>query len=203
VTGREHRTAPSVPEITATVRPRDRAAWRAWLDRRGATAKEIWLLLAKKHARREGALVYDEAVEEALCVGWIDGIAKRYDDDHEALRFTPRKKESKWSALNRRRVAKLLREGRMTEAGLALVRHAKATGAFDAERPTVDPARPPKDLVAALAAMPAARAYFDALTPGKRKLQILWIEDAKRPETRARRIAEVVRLSARGDRKFR
>jgi uncharacterized protein YdeI (YjbR/CyaY-like superfamily) len=91
----------------------------------------------------------------------------------------------------------------MTAAGLALVRHAKATGAFDAERPAVDPARPPKDLVAALAATPAARAYFDALTPGKRKLQILWIEDAKRPETRARRIAEVVRLAARGEQKFR
>jgi uncharacterized protein YdeI (YjbR/CyaY-like superfamily) len=191
-----------VPAIGRTLKPRDRAAWRAWLDGPGREAKEIWLLLAKKHVPGRW-LSYDEAVEEALCVGWVDGLVKRFDEDFRAIRLTPRKKDSQWSAPNKQRVARLLREGRMTEAGLALVREAKRNGAWSAAaRRVPDPDRWADDVRAALAANAAARAFFEGLAPGYRKMALLWIDDAKRPETRARRIAEIVERSARGERKF-
>lgn len=191
---------PRVPEIGETLRPRTRAAWRAWLDRH-AGAREIWLLLAKKHVPGRW-LTYEEALEEALCVGWIDGLAKRFDPDFRAIRFTPRKKDSIWSEPNARRVRRLVREGRMTDAGLALVRHAKRTGAWAAARRREDADRVPPDLARALAAVPAARAYFEETPPSYRKMVLYWIADAKRPETRARRIADLVARSARGERRF-
>ncbi|HET8541659.1 MAG TPA: YdeI/OmpD-associated family protein [Anaeromyxobacter sp.] len=189
-----------MPSVGATLRPRTRAAWRAWLDR-NAGAREIFLLLAKKHVPGRW-LTYEEAIEEALCVGWVDGLVKRFDDDFRAIRFTPRKKDSVWSEPNTRRVRKLLREGRMTEAGLALVRHAKRSGAWAAARRREDTSRVPPDLSRALAAHPAARAYFRTLPPSYRKLVLYWIGDAKRPETRARRLGELVSDCARGRRKF-
>jgi uncharacterized protein YdeI (YjbR/CyaY-like superfamily) len=192
-----------MPPIGATLRPRTRVAWHAWLDRHGATKREIWLLLAKKHVRARGRwLTYEEAVEEALCVGWIDGLAKRFDEDFEALRFTPRKKDSVWSEPNKRRVRKLVREGRMTDAGLVLVRHAKRSGAWAAPRVPADPSRVPRDVSRALAAEPKALAYFEAQPPGYRRLVLTWIADARRPETRARRIADLVARSTRGERRF-
>jgi uncharacterized protein YdeI (YjbR/CyaY-like superfamily) len=189
-----------VPAIGATLRPRTRAAWRAWLERH-ATAREIWLLLAKRHVPGQW-LTYEEAVEEALCVGWIDGLVKRFDEDFRAIRFTPRKKDSVWSEPNKRRVRKLLREGRMSEAGLALVHHAKRSGAWAAARRREDTRRVPPDLAQALAAVPAAQAYFETAPPSYRKMVLYWIGEAKRPETRARRIAELVARSARGERRF-
>lgn len=189
-----------MPSIGATVRPRTRAAWRAWLDRH-ATAREIWLLLAKRHVAGRW-LTYEEALEEALCVGWIDGLVKRFDEDFRAIRFTPRKLDSVWSEPNERRVRKLAREGRMTEAGLALVRHAKRTGAWAAARRREEVASIPQDLSRALAADPDALAYFDTTPPSYRKLVLSWISGAKRPETRARRIADLVARSARGERRF-
>ncbi len=189
-----------MPAIGATLRPKTPAVWRAWLDRH-AGAKEIWLLLAKKHVRGRW-LTYDEALDEGLCVGWIDGLVKRFDADFRAIRFTPRKKDSVWSEPNKRRVRRLVREGRMTAAGLALVRHAKRSGEWAAARRREDPARMPPDLSRSLAATPAALAFFEALPPSYRKMVRYWIEDAKRPETRARRIAELVSDCARGRRKF-
>lgn len=189
-----------MPPIGATLRPRTRAAWRAWLDRNGR-AREIWLLLAKKHVRGRW-LTYEEAIEEALCVGWVDGVVKRFDEDFRAIRFTPRKTDSVWSEPNKRRVRKLVREGRMTATGLALVRHAKRSGAWAAAARREDVTRVPPDLSRALAAQPAAIAYYEMLPPSYRKLVLYWIEDAKRPETRARRIADLVARSARGERRF-
>lgn len=188
-----------MPAIGATLRPRTRAAWRAWLDRHGRE-REIWLLLAKQHVPGRW-LTYEEAVEEALCVGWVDGLTKRLDADFRAVRFTPRRQDSVWSESNKRRVRRLLREGRMTEAGLALVRHARRSGAWAAARRRED-ARVPEDLARALAADPVARAYYEALPPSYRKLVLSWIDDAKRSETRARRIAELTADCARGRRKF-
>lgn len=195
-----------MPEIGKTLRPRTRAAWRAWLDRHAA-AREIWLLLAKKHVPGRW-LSYDEAVEEALCVGWIDGIVKAVDEDFRALRFTPRRRGSVWSALNKRRVARLTRQGRMTEAGLVHVRLAKASGAWAAARATDrdrKAASPevPRELAAALAAAPAAGARWAAEPPGYRRLVLRWIRDARRPETRARRAAKVVEAAGKGARLFR
>jgi uncharacterized protein YdeI (YjbR/CyaY-like superfamily) len=187
--------------MTRTVRPRTREEWRRWLDANGTRRSEIWLLLAKK-AAGPGWLSYAEAVEEALCVGWIDGLTKAYDARFQAVRFTPRRKDSVWSEPNRERVRRLVREGRMSESGLALVRHAKRVGTWSVERVRADPDRPPADLSAALEARPAARDHFVRLPPGQRRMALEWLATAKRPETRERRIAELVALSAEGRRKF-
>jgi uncharacterized protein YdeI (YjbR/CyaY-like superfamily) len=188
-----------MPELGRTLRPRTRAAWRAWLDRNGS-AREIWLLLAKKHVRGRW-LTYEEALEEALCVGWIDGLVKRVDEDFRAIRFTPRKAGSVWSEPNKRRVRKLLRERRMTEAGLAHVRRAKRSGAWAAAKLREDVSRVPSDLAATLDRSPGAREFFESTPPSYRKLVLYWISDAKRPETRARRVAEIGQCSARGVRR--
>ena len=189
-----------MPEIGRKLRPRSRAAWRTWL-RRNRTAREIWLLLAKKHVPGRW-LAYEDAIEEALCVGWIDGIVKRHDEDFRAIRFTPRRAGSIWSEPNKRRVKRLIREGRMTEAGLAHVRAAKRNGEWAAARRREDVSLVPPDLSRALNARPEALAYFETLPPSYRKLVLYWIGDARRPETRERRIADLVARSARGERRF-
>ena len=181
------------PEITETFFAVDRAVWRDWLERHHAEKREIWLIFLKKHLK-EPCVTYDEAVEEALCFGWIDGILRRIDDREHAVRFTPRRPRSVWSESNVVRVERLTAEGRMTEAGLALVRAAKENGAWD-EAASGRPDVTPEDLAAALAAVPAADAAWRAWAPSHRRQYIYWVLDAKRPETRARRIAEVVRLS--------
>ena len=117
-------------EITETFFAPDRAAWRAWLDAHHASAAEIWLVFLKKHVG-EPCVTLDEAVEEALCFGWIDGLLRRIDERSHVLRFTPRKPASQWSASNKARVERLTREGRMAPAGLAAVATAKANGAWD------------------------------------------------------------------------
>lgn len=101
-----------------------RNEWRAWLEENHATAQELWLVIYKKHTGKVG-VTYEEAVEEALCFGWIDGVMKRLDAEKYALRFSPRKKGSVWSESNKRRVTKLIKQGRMTEAGLVKVKEAK------------------------------------------------------------------------------
>src|SRR5512136_2082325 len=108
-----------------------RDEWRAWLEENHATATEAWLVHNKKHTGKPG-LALEEAVEEALCFGWIDGVLKPIDEEKYALRYSPRKKGSLWSETNKRRVRKLIKQGRMTEAGLAKVQEAKANGEWRA-----------------------------------------------------------------------
>ena len=182
------------PEITETFFAVDRAVWRDWLERHHAEKREIWLVFLKRHLK-EPCVTYDEAVEEALCFGWIDGVLRRIDDREHAVRFTPRKPRSVWSESNVARVERLIAEGRMTEAGLALVRAAKESGAWE-EAASGRLEVTPDDLAAALADVPAADAAWRAWAPSHRRQYIYWVLDAKRSETRARRIAEVVRLSA-------
>lgn len=182
------------PEITETFFAVDRAAWRDWLERHHAQKSEIWLIFLKRHLN-EPCVTYDEAVEEALCYGWIDGVLRRIDDREHAVRFTPRKPRSVWSESNVVRVERLIAEGRMTEAGMALVRAARESGAWD-EAASGRPDVTPDDLAAALAAVPAADAAWRVWAPSHRRQYIYWVFDGKRPETRARRIAEVVRRSA-------
>jgi uncharacterized protein YdeI (YjbR/CyaY-like superfamily) len=119
-----------VPGITETFFAADRVTWRDWLERHHIDKSEIWLVFLKKHVD-EPCVTYDEAVEEALCFGWIDGVLRRIDDREHAVRFTPRKPGSVWSESNVVRVERLIAEGRMTEAGMALVRAAKESGAWD------------------------------------------------------------------------
>jgi len=174
----------------------DRAAWREWLERHHAARTQVWLLLHKKHVE-EPSVRYDAAVEEALCWGWIDGLTKRWDERSYAVRFTPRKPGSVWSESNVERVTRMIAEGRMTPAGQALVDEAKRRGTWDEAASGRLEVTPP-DLEAALAAVPAARERWTAWAPSHRRQYIYWVLDAKRPETRARRVAETVRRAAAG-----
>src|SRR5512139_2793896 len=141
-----------------------RDEWRAWLEANHATAAEVWLIHYKKHTGKPGP-TYEEAVEEALCFGWIDGLLKPIDAEKYALRFSPRKKGSVWSETNKRRVAKLIKQGRMTEAGFAKIKEAKANGEWRAAARREDSANVPADLVQALNASQQARRNFDRLAP--------------------------------------
>ena len=145
----------------------------------------------------EPSVGYDEAVEEALCWGWIDGLTNSWDERSYAMRFTPRKPGSVWSESNVARVARMIAEGRMTPAGMALVEEAKRRGTWDKAASGRLDVTPP-DLEAALAGVPAAAERWEAWAPTHRRQYVYWVLDAKRPETRARRIADVVRRAAAG-----
>lgn len=178
---------------------RTRQEWRTWLAEHHAAAKERWLIFFKKHTGRPG-LTYVEALEEALCFGWIDGILKRIDDEKHTIRFSPRRKNSLWSEPNKKRVARLIQEGRMTEAGLAKIREAKANGQWEKTDVREEVTQVPSELTEALAQDARARASFEKLAPSYRRQFIYWIASAKRDETRGKRVAETVRLLARNQR---
>jgi uncharacterized protein YdeI (YjbR/CyaY-like superfamily) len=174
---------------------RNRRQWRAWLTKNHTTAQEMWLVIYKKHTGKPG-LTYLEALEEALCFGWIDGILKRIDDEKHTIRFSPRKKDSIWSELNKKRVGRLIEEGRMTEAGLAKINQAKANGQWDKAAEREDVTIVPPELTAALTENAQARQDFEKLAPCYRKQFIYWVTIAKRDETRQKRVVEAVRLLA-------
>jgi len=170
-------------------------AWRTWLKKHHATAAELWLVFYKKHTGK-GGLVYEEAVREALCLGWIDGIRKRIDDEKHMVRFTPRRKNSVWSPTNKQRVAELVAAGRMTAVGLAQVEQAKRNGQWGKAGTQRSSAEVPTELTEALARNKAAQRHFQALAPSYRRQFIGWIASAKREATRANRAGEAVQLLA-------
>jgi uncharacterized protein YdeI (YjbR/CyaY-like superfamily) len=174
------------------------AEWEAWLEQRHAVAPGVWLRLAKK-ASTLSSVTYAEAVEVALCYGWIDGQSRSLDDDSWLQKFTPRGRRSIWSRINCERVELLMRSGRMRPAGLAVVEAAKADGRWQRAYDSPANATVPDDFGAALAARPAARAFFDALTGSARYAFLHRIQTAVRPETRARRIAKFVDMLQRGE----
>lgn len=175
----------------------DAVAWRAWLAEHHTQPTGVWLVLHKKGGAVT-ELTYVQAVEEALCFGWIDGQARRRDEESSFQRMTPRRARSPWSAVNVERVERLEREGRMHDAGRAQVALAQADGRWDAAYRGPASIEVPEDLTAALDAVPEARAWFDVLTSANR-FSVLWrVEQAKRPETRARRIATFVADLAEG-----
>jgi uncharacterized protein YdeI (YjbR/CyaY-like superfamily) len=175
-----------------------RADLAAWLDEHGEESDGVWLKFAKKTSEIQ-SVVYAEAVEVALCHGWIDGQAKRLDDDHYLQKLTPRRPRSKWSKINREKAERLIAEGRMRPAGLREVDRAKEDGRWDSAYDSARTATVPDDFRAALDAEPAALEFFESLGSSKRYSFLYRITDAKRPETRAKRIAEYVELLARGE----
>jgi uncharacterized protein YdeI (YjbR/CyaY-like superfamily) len=135
-----------------------------------------------------------EALEEALCFGWIDGILKRIDDEKHTVRFSPRRKNSIWSEHNKKRVRKLIKEGRMTDAGLAKIREAKANGQWGKAARREDTTLVPAELTEALAGNEKARLNFEGLAPSYRRQFIYWVAVAKRDENRRKRIEETIDL---------
>ena len=170
----------------------------AWLEEHGEASDGIWLKFAKK-ASGTPSVVYAEAVEIALCHGWIDGQVKRLDEQHYLQKFTPRRPRSTWSKINREKAERLMAEGRMRPAGLREVERAKEDGRWDEAYDSPSTATVPDDFRAALDAEPAAAEFFASLGSTRRYSFLYRITDAKRPETRAKRIAEYVELLARGE----
>jgi uncharacterized protein YdeI (YjbR/CyaY-like superfamily) len=173
----------------------DRDAWREWLQENHAMAKEAWVIILKKYTTRSG-ISYEEALEEALCFGWIDGLVRSVDDETFTLRFSPRKARSIWSEGNKRRVERLIEEGRMTEAGMAAIRQAKENGEWDKAAEREDTSMLPSDLEEALQRDGRIWLEWESLAPSRKKQYIYWITSAKTEETQQRRIQETVRLVA-------
>ena len=177
----------------------DAGAWREWLDEHHDDPAGVWLVLAKQNTTVPTSLTYDQALEEALCHGWIDGQVRRRDEATYRQRFTRRRARSPWSARNVSIATRLTAEGRMHPAGLAEIDRAKADGRWDAAYAGPATIEVPADLAAALGAEPRAQAMFEILTSQNRYAVLYRISSAKRAETRARRIAQFVAMLARGE----
>lgn len=176
----------------------DAASWTRWLERHHASAAGVWLRIAKKDSGI-ASIDHPAALEEALCWGWIDGQRKSDDAQYFLQRFTPRTRRSIWSQVNRAKVLKLIDEGRMQPAGLAEIDRAKADGRWDAAYEGVAAATVPPDLQAALDANKKAAKFFATLDSRNRFAVLFRTQGAKKPETRARRIAQFVEMLAKGE----
>ena len=177
----------------------DAAEWGRWLAENHARADGVWLTLAKKGATQPTSLTYDQALEESLCFGWIDGQARGGDATSYGQRFTPRRKRSQWSQRNRDLVERLVRDGRMQPAGAAEIERARADGRWDAAYAGSANMEVPADFAQALARSKPAQAMFDILTRGNRYAVLYRVETAKRADTRARRIEQLVEMLERGE----
>jgi uncharacterized protein YdeI (YjbR/CyaY-like superfamily) len=187
--------AAQLPELIVA----DAAAWRAWLAEHHEGSAGVSLVLAKKGITEPTSLTYDQALDEALCYGWIDGQVQRRDETTYRQRFTRRRSRSSWSKRNVGIVERLRLEGRMHPAGVAEVERAKADGRWEAAYAGSASIEVPPDLAAALAAEPRARAMFEILTAQNRYAVLYRIDTAKRAETRSRRIEQFVAMLARGE----
>jgi uncharacterized protein YdeI (YjbR/CyaY-like superfamily) len=176
----------------------DRAAWRKWLRANHAKSTGIWLVFDKKSSRPD-RLKYGDAVEEALCFGWIDSLMRPLDDAHYMQYMSPRKPKSAWSKSNKDRVERLIAQGLLAKAGLDAIEIAKKNGSWT-QWDTVEAMIVPDDLAQALAAKPVAARNFDAFPASARKQFLYWVNGVKRPENRAKRIKEVVRRAAKNQR---
>lgn len=177
----------------------DVAAWQAWLGEHHDRSTGVWLRLAKKGTTEPTRLRYEEALDEALCYGWIDGQLRRLDELTYRQRFTPRRARSAWSQRNIAHVERLTAEGRIQPSGLAAVERAKADGRWEAAYPGQATIEMPADLAAALRAEPRAQAMFEILSSQNRYAVLLRTHNAKRADTRARRIEGFVAMLARGE----
>ena len=177
----------------------DVAEWRAWLEGNHSSSDGIWLVLAKKGTVKPTSLTYAQALEEALCFGWIDGQARSADDATYSQGFTPRRKRSPWSKRNTGIAERLVAEGKMHQSGIAEMERAKSDGRWEAAYAGPAAIEVPVELTAALAASPKARAKFETLNSQNRYAILYRIAMAKRTETRAKRIEHFVAMLARGE----
>jgi len=166
--------------------------WRTWLAEHHASESEVWLVFYKRDTGR-ARISYEDAIDEALCFGWVDSLVKRLDDARYARKFTPRKPDSKWSTVNRNRYAQLKAGERLMPAGL---NRAPTEQSGDAPRPSL--AKVPQYIQEALGSHPAAGRYFQSLAPSYRRTYIAWIDSAKQQATKMRRLDEAIRLLAAG-----
>jgi len=181
----------------ARFQPRDRAAWTAWLERHHTTAQEVSLVFLRK-STGEPTITYAEAVEEALCFGWIDGVKHKLDDERYTHRFTPRRAGSAWSQINKQRIAALDAAGKLRPAGRAAIAEARAAGTWDKPARPAMPAEMPGELTAALRANPTAQAAFAKLPPGHQRQWQQYVHQAKQAETRVRRAEKAAARLATG-----
>ena len=188
----QHDGLPTLPFASA-------AAWEAWLEDHHAESKGVWIKMAKMDAGIE-SVRYPEVLDSALCFGWIDGRRDALDERYFLQRFTPRRPRSRWSRINRDKAERLIAEGRMRPAGLAEVEQAKADGRWEAAYEGQRSITVPEDLQRELDARPDAKAFFAGLTSQNRYAILYRLQDAKRPETRARRLAQFVAMLEAGER---
>jgi uncharacterized protein YdeI (YjbR/CyaY-like superfamily) len=168
--------------------------WRRWLTDHHDSESEVWLIFYKRHTGRP-SVAYGDALDEALCFGWIDSLVKRLDDARYARKFTPRKPDSRWSTVNRKRYAYLKAGGRLMPAGL---NRPPTDRSGDAPKPSPSPAKLPQYIRDALRKRPTAWKHFESLAPSHRRHYIGWIDSAKQQETKMRRLQEAIRLLAAG-----
>jgi uncharacterized protein YdeI (YjbR/CyaY-like superfamily) len=187
-----------VADIEELIVP-DADAWRRWLAAHHASPEGVWLVLAKKGTTQPTSLTYAQALDEALCHGWIDGQTAPRDGATYRERFTPRRARSRWSARNVGIISRLRSEGRMHPAGEAEVERAKADGRWDVAYAGAASSEVPADLATALSAQPRAQAMFEILTSQNRYAILFRLSAAKQPATRARRIDQFVTMLARGE----
>ena len=179
--------------------PRSRKAWRSWLEAHHAERAEVWVVFYKRHTGKP-TLSYNDAVEEAVCFGWIDGVKRSLDDQRYMHRFSPRQPNSKWSATNRKRAERMIKAGLMAPPGLKMIRRAKRAGTWETQpvTATIDVTVPP-ELAARLRRNTKAARFFESLAPSYRRQFTGWINSAKREETRRRRVDEAVALLEQGE----
>jgi uncharacterized protein YdeI (YjbR/CyaY-like superfamily) len=175
--------------------PASENAWRRWLEKHHAAKKSLWVIIYKKETG-VASITYEQAIEQALCFGWVDSKGNKRDDQSFYLFFAKRNSKSKWSKPNRERVGKLISKGLMTPSGLEMVALAKKTGTWDALDQVEKEIIPP-DLQAAFDKNKPAFKNFMAFPPSSKKIILGWILDAKRPATRENRVAETISLAAK------
>ena len=171
----------------------NRKEWRKWLKENHSSVKEVWLIYYKKHTGKP-RIPYDDAVEEALCFGWIDSTVKRIDDEKYCQKFTPRKDKSNWSELNKRRVVKLIKQNKITKVGMDKINAAKINGMWNKKIDVVKEFNMPSELSQILSANKKANEFFNELSPSHKKQYIGWIASAKKNETREKRAKEALKL---------
>ena len=169
--------------------------WREWLDEHHDSESEVWLIFHRLHTGM-ASIAYQDALDEALCFGWVDSLVKRLDDRRYARKFTPRRADSRWSITNRKRYSALKVSGRLEPAG---INRPPTDRGYDPPPPRFKmPLKLPPYVETALRKHPAALRYFEALAPSHRRRYVGWIESGKREETKARRLKEAIRLLAGG-----